>query len=65
MLIAFSLVYLAAGLIIVLFTRARGVIEESMEDVTTNTYSVWKVAMFRAIVRSDGAPPSRCWVSPA
>jgi hypothetical protein len=49
---ATALSYLAVGLILVLFTRARGVIEESMADVTTRTSPVWKVATFRIILHS-------------
>jgi hypothetical protein len=44
--------YLTIGLILVLFTRARSVIGESMADVTTNTHPVWKVVSFRLILNS-------------
>ena len=47
-----TLSYLTIGLILVLLTRARRVIEESMADVTTSTYPVWKVVAFRAILHS-------------
>lgn len=48
MTITFS--YLAIGLILVLFTRARGIIEESMADFTTKTFPFWAVATFRTIL---------------
>lgn len=50
--IAIGLSYLAVGLALVLFTKARGVIEESMADVTTSTNPAWKVTLFRAVLHS-------------
>lgn len=47
-----ALFYLVIGLILVLFTRARRVIDESMTDVTTSTYPFWKVATFRTILHA-------------
>lgn len=47
-----TLSYLAIGLILVLFTPARSVIEESMADVTASNNPVWRVATFRAILHT-------------
>ena len=46
------LLYVAVGLALVLFTRARAVISDSMADVTTDVYPVWKVATFQILLHA-------------
>jgi hypothetical protein len=46
----FAISFLAIGLVLVLFTRASGVIKESIADVTTASNPAWKVAAFRIVV---------------
>jgi hypothetical protein len=47
-----ALSYLGVGLALTLFTRARGVIDKSMADVTTADYPLWKVATYRTILNT-------------
>lgn len=45
-----ALLYVMVGLAIVLLTRARGVIEQSMDAVPANRYPFWKVATFQIVL---------------
>ena len=46
----FAISYVTVGLVLVLFTEARGIIRESMADVTAGSHPYWKVAAFLIIV---------------